>query len=142
MADDIRADAQRIAVVLLDGAAIRADRGRASTAAEDRHPCSAGRDHARERFYPGENLFVHGQSGIGPPRPAFEVAARLEIERGDQDAIDLVAQVDGIRVVQRAEEKAGSHEKHEAHGDLKHDESRAHPRRAGAGRNGASLCAQ
>ena len=54
----------------------------------------------------------------------------------------LVTQVDRIRVVQRAEEKAGSHEEHETHGDLKHDESPAHSRRAGAGRNGASLCAQ
>ena len=53
-----------------------------------------------------------------------------------------VPQVDGIRVVQRAEEKAGSHEKHETHGDLQHDECPAHSGRAGAGRNSASLCAQ
>ena len=79
----------------------------------------------------GKNLFVHGQSGIGPPRTPFKVAARLEIERGDQGLIHLVTQFHRVRVLERAEEKAGSHEEHEAHGDLKDDERTAHPRRRG-----------
>jgi hypothetical protein len=142
MADDIRADAQRVAVVLFEGAAVRADRRRTGTTAEDRHPCRAGSAYARKPFHSGENLFVHGQSGLGATRPSLEVAARLEIERGDQDSINLVPQVDGIRVGQRAEEEAGSHEEHEAHGHLQHDECAAHSGCTSAGRHGASLCAQ
>ena len=65
-ADNVGANAQSVAVVLLEGAAIRADGGRPRAATENGHARRASGDNAWESLYAGKNLFVHRQSGIGP----------------------------------------------------------------------------
>ena len=69
MADDIGANAQRIAVVPLDGAAIRADARGPRAAAENGHARGAGRDDAWERLDAGKNLFVHANPASAPREP-------------------------------------------------------------------------